>query len=257
MKGGTAGPSFTRYLVENKEELGMTEEEIFYLAGALFGAGSDTTAVALQHAMMASACYPEEVAKVQAELDAVIGKDRAPSFDDEDSLPLLQAYVLEVLRWRPVTPMGFAHRANKDVLYKNYCIPKGAIVLGTHWAISRDPVAFPDPDSFLPSRWLDSSSGKPTLRPDMRFFTYGFGRRVCPGQHVANRSLFINLALMFWAFNISAPKEGEGKRLNPDAWTDAIASHPAPFQVRFDLRMEEGKMRRCLEELGGQGIREE
>ncbi|KAG1888963.1 uncharacterized protein F5891DRAFT_1199019 [Suillus fuscotomentosus] len=35
---------------------------------------------------------------------------------------------------------------------------------------------------------------------DLKFFTFGFGRRVCPGQHVANRSIFINTAVILWAF---------------------------------------------------------
>jgi len=64
-----------------------------YLAGSLFGAGSDTashatdlflrsysfvaqTAVAITVAVMAAACYPEAQAKVHEELDMIIGSDR-------------------------------------------------------------------------------------------------------------------------------------------------------------------------------------
>jgi cytochrome P450 len=72
---------------------------------------------------MAAACFPEEQAKVQAELNAVIGRHRGssiplfsiqlsdlsnkvPSFADQESLPRLEAFISEALRWRPVAPNG-------------------------------------------------------------------------------------------------------------------------------------------------------
>jgi len=50
-----------------------------YLAGSLFGAGSDTTAVAIMVVVMAAACHAEAQEKVQEELDVVIGRDRGAS----------------------------------------------------------------------------------------------------------------------------------------------------------------------------------
>ncbi len=50
--------------------------------------------------------YPEVQAKAQAEIDAVIGNDRLPRFDDRESLPYVNALVLEVTRWHTVAPIG-------------------------------------------------------------------------------------------------------------------------------------------------------
>jgi hypothetical protein len=50
-----------------------------YLAGSLFGAGADTTAVAIMVLVMAAACYPKAQEKVQEELDVVVGRDRGVS----------------------------------------------------------------------------------------------------------------------------------------------------------------------------------
>lgn len=50
--------------------------------------------------------YPETMKKAQAEIDAVVGNARLPDFSDEDSLPYVGALVKEVLRWRPVVPLG-------------------------------------------------------------------------------------------------------------------------------------------------------
>lgn len=50
--------------------------------------------------------YPEVMRKAQSELDAVVGRDRAPTFEDVPKLPYLGAMVKETLRWRPVAPLG-------------------------------------------------------------------------------------------------------------------------------------------------------
>jgi len=162
-------------------------------------------------------------------------------FDDHDSLHELWAWTQEVLRFRPIIPGGIAHVVNKDIVYKNYIIHTGTVLLGTHWAISRDPDAFPNPGAFDPQRWLDAN-GQP--RKDIRYFTYGFGRRVCPGQHVANRSIYINLALIFWAFKI-VPVPGKDFDLN--SWEDGFTSRLPPFSVKFEYRRDEDTIRRALD----------
>jgi cytochrome P450 len=50
--------------------------------------------------------YPNVMRTAQAELDQVVGRDRMPSFSDRANLPYIEAIVKEVLRWRPVGPLG-------------------------------------------------------------------------------------------------------------------------------------------------------
>lgn len=50
--------------------------------------------------------HPEVQTKAQAEIEAVVGTDRLPTFDNRDSLPYIQAIYLEVLRWNNVAPLG-------------------------------------------------------------------------------------------------------------------------------------------------------
>lgn len=47
---------------------------------------------------------------------------------------------------------------------------------------------FPSPEEFMPERYLKSDHGG---RPPHSTFFFGFGRRICPGIHVANNTLFI------------------------------------------------------------------
>lgn len=53
--------------------------------------------------------FPDVQRKAQWEIDAVVGGDRLPRIEDRDQLPYVGAVLKEVLRWRPVVPMGAFH----------------------------------------------------------------------------------------------------------------------------------------------------
>lgn len=134
-RGDALLPSFGKYLLERQAELELTDSETAYLAGSMFGAGSDTTASAMSIAIMAAACYPAAQAAVHAELDAVVGKERAPTLADQALLPQTMAFVWETFRWRPVSAGGFAHKATRDIVWNGYLIPKGSSVIGNVWCV--------------------------------------------------------------------------------------------------------------------------
>lgn len=55
--------------------------------------------------------------KAQAQLDAVVGRDRLPTFNDRAQLPYIDAIVKEVMRWRPVGPMGLPRQATQVIAH--------------------------------------------------------------------------------------------------------------------------------------------
>lgn len=95
--------------------------------------GADTSVTAVKTFIAVLLLHPDIQAKAQAEIDAVIGPNRLPDFEDKPKLPYLNAMLKETLRWEPVTPMGMPHMSTEDDIYQGYFIPKGSIVTGNTW----------------------------------------------------------------------------------------------------------------------------
>ena len=56
---------------------------------------------------------PDAQKKAQAEIDAIVGRDRLPTMEDVDKLVYVQAMLKEVLRWHPVGPLGMQHTSSE------------------------------------------------------------------------------------------------------------------------------------------------
>lgn len=120
---------FVKYLVDGQKESGITDQEIAFLAGVMYGAGSDTTSDAIATFIMTMLNNPDKQRKAQEEIDRVVGRDRMPSFEDQADLIYVGALVKEVQRWRPVIAGGLAHATTKDDIFQDYFIPKGSTVI--------------------------------------------------------------------------------------------------------------------------------
>ncbi|VDB83461.1 unnamed protein product [Peniophora sp. CBMAI 1063] len=103
---GIEQESFCATLVHDAHRYRLTTHENAWLAASLYVAGADTTRAALEWWTLAMLAYPDTQKRTQDELDAVIGRSRAPTFSDMPRLPYICAIVKEVLRWRPTNPIG-------------------------------------------------------------------------------------------------------------------------------------------------------
>ncbi|KAI9450255.1 cytochrome P450 [Russula earlei] len=196
MANGGNRPSFSASLIQNPERNKLSEPEMSFLVGLMHAAGAETTATTLNWWTFAMIAYPEKQRKAQAELDAVVGRDRLPTFADAPCLPYLSAVIKETLRWRPVVRFGAPHAATEDDWYEGLFIPKGAICIPNTWNCSHDRAVFgEDADEFRPERHLDEH-GKllsgPLETNQAGHVTFGFGRRICVGKDLALDSLFIS-----------------------------------------------------------------
>ncbi|OBZ67818.1 O-methylsterigmatocystin oxidoreductase [Grifola frondosa] len=180
------------------------EEVVKNAVGIAYAAGADTTFSAMQWFFFAMLSNPEVQHKVQAELDAVVGSNRLPEFSDRDSLPYTNAVVLECFRWQGILPLGVAHRSIADDEYNGYHIPGGSILLPNIWAFTHDPEMYPEPEKFHPERFIKNGQLDPDVK-DPKMLIFGFGRRICPGRHLADATFFINVASVLHVYNISPP----------------------------------------------------
>jgi hypothetical protein len=70
-------------------------------------------------------------------------------------------------------------------------------------------------------------------------FSYGAGRRICPGIHVAEKSLFLNIARVLWAFNITKKVDEDGVVIEPnEAMVPGWMTIPQPFDCTISPRSE-------------------
>ncbi|KIX09246.1 uncharacterized protein Z518_00325 [Rhinocladiella mackenziei CBS 650.93] len=225
--------NWAKQVQDMKEAQEMSPKELAYDVGIIYEAGSDTTTMALEVFTLAMLLYPDVMKKAQAELDSVVGSTTYPGFLDKERLPYVDAVIKETLRWRPVSAGGIPHAVIQDDEYMGYFIPAGATVIGNHWSIHLDEAVYKDPDTFNPDRWIEE--------PNLPLDTFGFGRRVCTGQHIAKNSLFINIARILWTFNVEYKYEVENgvKRrceVDPFAFTQGFNSRPCKFKADFRLR---------------------
>lgn len=84
----------------------MRDKLLTYTAATVLEAGSDTTAGALQAFVLFMVGHPHVLKKAREEIDAAVGPDRLPTFEDEPNLPYFVACVKETMRRRPISPSG-------------------------------------------------------------------------------------------------------------------------------------------------------
>src|SRR5271155_5253709 len=209
-------------------------------------AGSETTSSTLNSCILYLCANPKVQKDAQKELDTALG-GRSPTFDDEDALPYCRAIVKEILRLRPVANIGSPRRSDEDVVYKDYFIPKGTNITLFQYAIHYNPARWTDPEKFDPSRYLDyplKSGDYAGIADVMKrdHFSFGCGRRICPGMHLAENSLFITISRILWAFNILPGLDENGKEILADTEAyqpDVSITSPIPFKARFVPRNED------------------
>jgi cytochrome P450 len=246
IRDGTIRPCFCQGMAESQKADGFSDDQAAYISGTLLEAGSDTTSSTLYAFVLAMLLYPEAQTTAQEEIDRVVG-ERLPTMEDQEELQYVRACMKETLRWMPTTLLGAVpHAVTKDDEYMGYTIPKGAGVMNNVWAIHMDPVRHPQPRQYRPERYLDdklslydSAANSDGTKRDV--FTFGAGRRICPGMHVAERSLFLGISRILWAFRIRPAVDQNGNQILPDQekLTQGFVCMPEEYQATITPRSQQ------------------
>ena len=77
-------------------------------------------------------------------------------------------------------------------------------------AILHDEKKYKEPFAFNPDRFLKNGALDPDVF-DPQEVAFGFGRRVCPGLHMAYDGMWIIVATVLACFEIGMPKDAAGK----------------------------------------------
>lgn len=203
---------------------------------SLYLGGADTTVAAIMTFFLAMTIYPDVQKKAQEELDRVIG-DRLPISSDKDSLPYIEAVIKETHRWQPVAPMGLPHTSTVEDSVLGYRIPNGSTILPNIWWFMHDPSVYPEPFTFRPERFIETPTHK--AEPDPRNWSFGFGRRICPGRFVADNALFLTIAQSLKVFKIDKAIDGNGRVVHPEVkFEPGVVCHPVPYRNKVEPRSE-------------------
>ncbi|KAG1741078.1 cytochrome P450 [Suillus lakei] len=236
MAAGIAPMSFTSNLLEGRTLSVEEEHMVKWSAVSLYAGGADTTVSTIYSLFLAMTLFSDVQKKAQAEIDAVVGTDRLPSFADRDSLPYTEALVKEVLRWNVVAPTGtrIIHCVSEDDIHDGYYIPKGSFIIPNIWFMLNDPRTYANPSRFKPERFLDNDGKEPETEP--RTICFGFGRRICPGLHLADASIWLSTVMSLAVFDISKVVEN-GIEITPEV-DPSLGSicHPKPFKCSIKPR---------------------
>ena len=113
-----------------------------------------------------------------------------------------------------------------------YRIPANSTIIPLQWCMNLNKSNFNDPHTFDPSRWLTLSAS------ELRFHAFGYGRRICPGRHIAENSVWLNMAKLIWGYDVTlADDSAGGGRVDPDkGWTTGFLTKPTPFKANFTIR---------------------
>ncbi|CCA73622.1 hypothetical protein PIIN_07575 [Serendipita indica DSM 11827] len=231
MKKGTADSSFiSRHLHEPE----FATEQLRDAVAMLYSAGTDTTATAVLNLVCAMQRHPDIQEKLYKELMTLTGgaKERVVKATDCEASRYLDAVWKESFRLNPPVPLGLPHVSSEEDSLGEYTIPKGTMVHANIGFMLRDKRIWgADADAFRPERWLEEEAVK---LPDAGTLPYGFGKRICPGRHLAQRTGKTFFAALVLNYKITVV-DGE---VLPEMieYEDMAIRRPSNFRCAFKPR---------------------
>ncbi|TGJ80855.1 hypothetical protein E0Z10_g7924 [Xylaria hypoxylon] len=194
-EGLDARPTVFTKIYKAQDEESISLADVRNNAQAYIVAGSDTTSNTLSYLVWAVCHHPEVKSRLAKELE-ILSDDF--TYDDmrQVHLPYLEHVIDETLRRFPAVPSGLPREVPEGgAELCGHHIPAGYTVTAQNYSLHRDADAFPDPETFDPSRWET-----PTQAMKDAFMPFGGGSRICIRLHLAKIELRLGAARFFKAF---------------------------------------------------------
>uniref|UniRef100_A0A905FYE6 Uncharacterized protein n=1 Tax=Ixodes scapularis TaxID=6945 RepID=A0A905FYE6_IXOSC len=199
------------------------------IAELLLGSASNSPSL-IHWLLLVCAQNPDRIqAKIQKEVDDVVGRQRQPTWEDRKAMPFTMASVIEITRWKVILAIGLPRGVQKDTSIGGHHIPKGTMVLVNVMGVHRNPELWENPNEFDPTRFLVAEGTELSKKPE-HHIAFSLGRRKCPGEMLGNVELFLYLATLLQNFSVF-PEEGTQL---PDLGSLATTCcHPSVKKLRF------------------------
>lgn len=208
--------TFAEILAESE----FTDAEILTEGKTLFGASVETNVTTIKFVLKVLSVKPDIQDRVHRELRSVLGDDMSLTADQVNSLPYLEAVVLETLRLLPSFPL-MARTVREETQLGGRTLPADAMLLINVFGLHRDPGSFPDPLRFEPGRFLaEAAAGE---RHPYSFIPFSAGPRSCIGKRYGMHAVKTVLAAVLRAFRVDPVDDGH--------------LEPAEFPVTFHLAL--------------------
>lgn len=208
----------------------FTDLQLTMIILDIFIAGSQTTSITLDLALLMMVQRPDIQTKVQREIDDVLGQAQLPALSDKTKLSYSEAVLLEVGRFFHIVPTSGPRRVLKTTQLGGFTIPKNTTVLiGLH-SVQKDIEYWSDPNVFRPERFLDD---KHKITNIERFVAFGQGHRRCLGENLARACLFTFFVGIMQKYRIELPAHGQPPSLQT---ISGIVLSPQQYKVIFTKR---------------------
>ncbi|KAL2815736.1 cytochrome P450 [Aspergillus granulosus] len=194
-------PDIWGIVMDQKEELRLSHDEMYANSQVFMVAGTETTATALSGLTYHLLMKPEKLDKLIEEIRSTFQKGSDIEIGALGRMKYLNACIEEGLRIYPPVPVGLPRVAPDEGLW--VCgehIPCKTALSINHWATYHDPENFKRPNEYIPERWLSDefvSDNKAALQP------FSFGPRNCLGKNLAYSELRMILAKVLFYFDLS------------------------------------------------------
>jgi len=169
--------------------LQMSDERLVDNVLTFFLAGHETTAKALAWTLFLLARYPEWAARLEEEIERVVGKGPLGA-QHIDQLVLTQQVLKESMRLYPPVPI-MSRQAVADVEVEGHAVKPGTSLLIPIYALHRHARRWADPDAFRPERFAPENEA---AIPRYQYMPFGAGPRVCVGRAFATMEAVALLA---------------------------------------------------------------
>ncbi|XP_034098382.1 probable cytochrome P450 303a1 [Drosophila albomicans] len=185
---------------ESSDSVMFSDESLLAICLDMFLAGSETTNKSLGFCFMHLIRQPEIQERAYAEIKEVVGLERIPEWSDRTKLPYCEAITMEAVRMFMLHTFGIPHRAVCDTRLSGYEIPKDTMVIACFRGMLINPVDFPEPETFDPTRYLVGGQ----IKLPEAFNPFGFGRHRCMGDLLGRQNLFMFTTTLLQHFKLVA-----------------------------------------------------